>query len=728
MSKHLQAVPDVELSDHARILTERFYDWELRGRGWQVWNYAVDIEPPFRPVSFEPPVRADGCSALARTLTALEERAAKGFEGWEEPFANPAEPPDVLVRIPLQLSPMWCVTQQANPLTPAFLEKHRELMAFEIAAEGPQVRAQLSLSNGAGGDSSEDILAHALQAPPRSMMFLELGLAQEFLVPLPDDAAACARVLQTLSQLDKGETGLLQILFKPACEPWADEMLHAALGPHGTGLFTRQDDLVTPCRKKISAPLYAVAVRIMGAAPKAARARAIADCVMQALRPPVPMPANGLIALPRRDDALWSGMMARTSRRSGMILHRDELATLVPFAPPPPMARIATVNRSAWLKPLSISDRAGHCHIFGQNDSTATHILLEMILHDLNERHGVILIDPRGDLAELVLRRLPRHRLADVSLVGPQQAGVGIDVLEAPTGRERVVLQVDLANMLARLIPEWDQRLSLVFECALGVAWAQTGTPSLADLRRFVRDAALREQWLDQAAGTAADWRKDPPPMDDAVFAALARGLDGIIGCDAVEAILSGASPKLDFAELLEGRVLLAGLAAPHVGRAAAEGLAELLVAKLHQALACTRAERPPGFLTIRDADRMARGTLDALLAAAKKAGIGVILASSEATARPDVRIKIDCPAGTDRAQLRVNGSPFSIAPQLPPEAPDAAQRAHDAREVSARRYGASLAANAHHVPTIRRQIISPQEGLRRPAMLARYARLPPSR
>src|SRR5262249_41574179 len=30
-------------------LTQQFYSWEVRGRGWQIWPYAVELEPPFRP-------------------------------------------------------------------------------------------------------------------------------------------------------------------------------------------------------------------------------------------------------------------------------------------------------------------------------------------------------------------------------------------------------------------------------------------------------------------------------------------------------------------------------------------------------------------------------------------------------------------------------------------------------------------------------------------------------
>ena len=33
----------------AEQLTLQFYSWELKGRGWQVFDEAVDLEPPFEP-------------------------------------------------------------------------------------------------------------------------------------------------------------------------------------------------------------------------------------------------------------------------------------------------------------------------------------------------------------------------------------------------------------------------------------------------------------------------------------------------------------------------------------------------------------------------------------------------------------------------------------------------------------------------------------------------------
>ena len=44
------ATPPRAVSAQAVALTEGFYAWEVRGRGWDVYDFPVALEPPFRPV------------------------------------------------------------------------------------------------------------------------------------------------------------------------------------------------------------------------------------------------------------------------------------------------------------------------------------------------------------------------------------------------------------------------------------------------------------------------------------------------------------------------------------------------------------------------------------------------------------------------------------------------------------------------------------------------------
>lgn len=47
-------VPSQSASPVSReeMLTRQFYDWEMRGRGWDVRSFPVELEPPFRPIIF----------------------------------------------------------------------------------------------------------------------------------------------------------------------------------------------------------------------------------------------------------------------------------------------------------------------------------------------------------------------------------------------------------------------------------------------------------------------------------------------------------------------------------------------------------------------------------------------------------------------------------------------------------------------------------------------------
>ena len=43
------SAPDTTPATVAELLTDQFYRWELRGRGWKLADAPVELEPPFRP-------------------------------------------------------------------------------------------------------------------------------------------------------------------------------------------------------------------------------------------------------------------------------------------------------------------------------------------------------------------------------------------------------------------------------------------------------------------------------------------------------------------------------------------------------------------------------------------------------------------------------------------------------------------------------------------------------
>lgn len=86
-------------------------------------------------------------------------------------------------------------------------------------------------------------------------------------------------------------------------------------------------------------------------------------------------------------------------------------------------------------KPIWVSDdqRAIHMHVLGRSGQGKTYLLENMIRSDIDNRRGVCVIDPHGDLYERILKYCVRKRLhRKMVLVDPSDTGwaVGLNYLE----------------------------------------------------------------------------------------------------------------------------------------------------------------------------------------------------------------------------------------------------------------------------------------------------------
>jgi len=85
---------------------------------------------------------------------------------------------------------------------------------------------------------------------------------------------------------------------------------------------------------------------------------------------------------------------------------------------------IRTSGEEAFLDP---EERRRHVYIVGQTGTGKSTLLLNLIRQDLWAGEGVALLDPHGDLAESVLRHIPRSRTNDLVHINPAD-------LERPIG------------------------------------------------------------------------------------------------------------------------------------------------------------------------------------------------------------------------------------------------------------------------------------------------------
>ena len=352
------------------LLTEQFYDWELRGRGWNLWDYPVSLEPPFRPFFFHghgPPALLLDDGRHETALSELTARIGRFFRKGPGLPISPETPsfgvcdameiPEAATESPLLAECVVLVPSQyvakrevMDRLLVA-LASHRGPLAFEVlgtvdgvavefvcrADDRARVASQLSayVPEVVIGDNAKPLSATWREHEGESLV-VDFGLSNEFMLPLQAivrfEVDPLIPGIAGLADLHRGELGILQVLFQPVRHPWAESIVRALSDGAGGSFFSDAPEMLSLAREKISSPLFAAVVRVAAKGRDEERAHDIARRIASTLLPLVRPGSNELVPLEGdgySSDAHEDDLLSRRSHRSGMILSLAELRSLV---------------------------------------------------------------------------------------------------------------------------------------------------------------------------------------------------------------------------------------------------------------------------------------------------------------------------------------------------------------------------------------------------------------
>jgi hypothetical protein len=449
--------------------TRHFYAWERRGRGWRSYPYPVALEPPFAPFRFfvsTAPPKDDGrhhtlLSGLLARLLQSPQQPPSPETGIEAPEPEPLEEDEAPVELRVLLPEDLAVTPALCENWLRHLAVLRAPASFELIATGGRISVVLTARRGEAPLLTSPLRAFfpgvVLEEAPGLLMDIwesgeesivsavELGLKREFMVPLdrpkgfsPDPLTA---IVGALAQAEARELAIVQVLFQGVQAPWAESVARSVVTRSGDPFFADAPEITALAREKTSAPLFAVALRVVARSSGEERLWTLLRGILGAISA-TSRAANELVPLGADDmgDVL-SDVLLRTTHRSGMILSLPELLPLVHL----PSASIEGILReTSRTKALPAEGQAGeiflghnvhsgverearlaadarmrHLHVVGASGTGKSTLLVSMILQDIKLGHGLGVIDPHGDLIDEVLGRMPENRADDVILFDP---------------------------------------------------------------------------------------------------------------------------------------------------------------------------------------------------------------------------------------------------------------------------------------------------------------------
>lgn len=142
-------------------------------------------------------------------------------------------------------------------------------------------------------------------------------------------------------------------------------------------------------------------------------------------------------------------------------------------------------------------DRRRHVYIIGKTGMGKSVLLENMIRSDVEQKKGVAIIDPHGDLAEAVIDFVPAHRTNDVVILDPSDIShpFAFNMLEAGSDPHKCSLIASgLLGVFKKMYSEsWGPRLEHILRNCL-LALAETPNTSMMGIMRILVDEEYRRK------------------------------------------------------------------------------------------------------------------------------------------------------------------------------------------------------------------------------------------
>lgn len=288
-------------------------------------------------------------------------------------------------------------------------------------------------------------------------------------------------------------------------------------------------------------------------------------------------------------------------------------------------------------------DRRRHVYVIGKTGSGKSWFLRYMALQDIQAGKGVCVIDPHGDLVDMIMGSIPKDRIDDVVYFNPSdtERPMGLNMLEAPSEAMRDFAVQEMISIFYMLFPP--EMIGPMFEHNMRnfmlTLMADLENPgTLAEIPRMIADAEFQKKWVAKVKDPVVRsfWEDEMANTSDyhksEMMGYLTSKVGRFVENEMMRNIIGQSRSAFDFRKIMdEGKILLVNLSKGKTGDVNANLLGLILVSKLQMA-AFGRADiaeekRKDFYLYIDEFQNFITPSIATILSEARKYKLNLILA-----------------------------------------------------------------------------------------------------
>ncbi len=503
-----------------------------------------------------------------------------------------------------------------------------------------------------------------------------------------------AAITATLAQFEEHEDAWIQVIVRPADDKWHKKSERYTAGIRGakTGTSGSLGVLWAPPESKSETPklvehesaqasgaeekshklAYEACIRIVyrgNTTPAAARMRL--QSIIASYKQFNTTYLNGFGLRSMTDDQRMLDLFRTRRIERSFILNIEEVASVYHLphtnvetpnilwasaktAEPPANLPLINETTRGDISPIAVTnfrghntmfgmprvDRSRHLYIIGQTGVGKSGLLELLTISDIYSPYGFAVIDPHGDYAINILRRIPAERAKDVIYFNPADTDfpIAFNPMEVTDSKLKTHTASELIGVLKRMFESWGPRLEYILRYSI-LALLDYPDATMLDITRILTDKRFRADVLEHVQDPVVKnfWLVEFASWNDKFQAEAVAPVLNKVGAFTANPVVRNiiGQPKSSFniRQIMDERkILIVNLTRGLIGEDNAALLGALMVTKI-QLGAMSRAdidqsERAPFYLYVDEFQNFATDSFATILSEARKYGLNLTVAN----------------------------------------------------------------------------------------------------
>jgi type IV secretory pathway VirB4 component len=286
-------------------------------------------------------------------------------------------------------------------------------------------------------------------------------------------------------------------------------------------------------------------------------------------------------------------------------------------------------------------DRRKHLYIMGKTGTGKSTMIANMAINDMKNGEGMAVIDPHGDLCDILLDYIPSHRINDVAYLDPSdiEYPFHLNPLEMKNEAYRELIASGIVSIFYKLYHySWGPRLEYILRnTILTLLHVPNSTllqvPELLTDERYrerivekLDDRVLRNFWVNEFA-------KMSPQMKSEAVSPILNKVGQFLSSQTIRNIVGSPTSTVDLEEMMnQGKIVIVNLSQGKLGEDNSALLGAMIITKM-QLAAMNRvyvgeSERRDFYLYVDEFQNFATQSFIKILSEARKYRLNLALAN----------------------------------------------------------------------------------------------------